>query len=92
MRNPLRPGMAQEIFKMPVQYKARNGAQQFMPTVEEAAELDQLGEGFCLACGNTQLAEPDARKYVCDACEAPKVYGIAELALMGLVSTEGDEE
>lgn len=76
---------------MPIQYKTRKGLQQLKPTVKEAIELDSLGEGFCLSCANTQPAEPDARKYTCDACGAAKVYGIAELALMGLVGTEDEE-
>ncbi len=46
--------------------------------------MDDDGEGFCLACGSTQRAEPDARRYQCHACGAPKVYGAQELALMGL--------
>lgn len=70
---------------MPIKYKTRTGFQQLKPTVEEAIELEILSEGFCLSCGNTQPAEPDARKYTCDACGAAKVYGIAELAHMGLI-------
>lgn len=66
-------------------YTAKNGNRQFMPSFEEAMELDDNGLGFCLACGEHQEAEPDARKYVCDSCGAAKVYGAAELALMGLV-------
>ena len=67
------------------EYMTKSGVKQFMPSMEEAEELDSLGEGFCLACGETQAAEPDARRYVCDCCGARKVYGAAELALMGLV-------
>lgn len=67
------------------QYRAKNGALQWMPSLEEVQELDDDGMGFCLACGDTQPAEPDARKYVCESCDAPKVYGAAELVLMGLV-------
>ena len=66
-------------------YTAKNGKQQFMPSMEEAMEMDNEGEGFCLACGETQAAEPDARRYTCDCCGAAKVYGAAELVLMGLV-------
>lgn len=41
--------------------------------------------GFCMACGNEQEGcEPDARKYVCEACGEKQVYGSDELALMFL--------
>jgi hypothetical protein len=65
-------------------YKAKNGAVQFKPSLEYAQELDEDGMGFCLACGETQPTEPDARKYVCECCGEAKVYGAAELCLMGL--------
>lgn len=53
--------------------------------MEELETMDSEGYGFCLACGNDcQPAEPDARKYVCDACGEEKVYGASELILMGL--------
>lgn len=42
-------------------------------------------EGFCLACGETNDGiEPDARKYSCHCCQAPKVYGAENLLLMRL--------
>lgn len=66
-------------------YTAKNGKRQFMPSMEHAMEMDEAGEGFCLACGETQAAEPDACRDTCDCCGATKVYGAAELALMGLV-------
>lgn len=66
-------------------YTAKNGKRQFMPSIEEAMELDENGLGFCLACGEHQEAEPDVSKDVCRLCGAAKVYGAAELALMGLV-------
>ena len=69
---------------MTQEYTARNGATQLKPSIEELQELDECGEGFCLACGNTQDAEPDAVRYECEACGAAKVYGAAELALRGL--------
>jgi hypothetical protein len=70
-------------------YKAKCGAEQFKPElgkdVEEADFDDNVG--WCLACGNTQEgAEPDAVRYTCDTCDMPKVYGLAELALRGLVA------
>lgn len=46
--------------------------------------------GFCLACGDVVYGdtEPDARGYTCDACDAPKVFGIDEAMLMGRVRIE----
>ena len=39
--------------------------------------------GFCLACGDEAYGvEPDARKYECESCGKPKVYGAEELLLM----------
>ena len=68
------------------EYKAKSGKTQFMPALEEVREMDENGEGFCLACGNVQdRVEPDAAKYECDDCGEHKVYGAAELVLMGLV-------
>ena len=66
-------------------YKTKSGAEQWMPSIEEAQECNLNGEGWCLACGETMPAEPDARKYKCESCSAHKVYGAQELALMGLV-------
>lgn len=63
-------------------YKTKSGAIQFKPSFAWCQDAD--GEGFCLACGETQDAEPDARRYVCDSCGAPKVYGNEELVLMNL--------
>lgn len=65
-------------------YTAKSGKTQFKPSIEELRECDENGEGFCLACGGTQGAEPDATKYVCEGCGEAKVYGAAELALMNL--------
>lgn len=66
-------------------YKAKSGATQYMPSIEEVREMDEAGEGWCLACGETQDGvEPDARRYTCECCGKDKVYGAAELACMGL--------
>lgn len=67
------------------EYTTKAGLTQFMPSMEEVEQMDWDGEGFCLSCGETQPAEPDARRYRCDCCGNHKVYGAAELALMGLV-------
>lgn len=70
-------------------YTTKNGNQQFKPSAALLQELDDDSMGFCLACGNTQEdVEPDARRYICDCCGKPKVYGASELALMGLYYTE----
>jgi predicted RNA-binding Zn-ribbon protein involved in translation (DUF1610 family) len=38
--------------------------------------------GFCLACGNeVHGVEPDARRYLCEACGERQVYGIEELLM-----------
>jgi len=71
------------------QYTAKNGNTQFKPSLDMLQEMDDDSQGFCLACGNTaDGVEPDARRYTCDCCGAAKVYGAAELALMGLYYTE----
>ena len=42
--------------------------------------------GFCIACGEeVNGVEPDARKYECECCGQPKVYGLEELLMMGYV-------
>lgn len=39
--------------------------------------------GFCLACGEeAEGVEPDARRYVCESCGEPRVYGADELLVM----------
>lgn len=73
-----------------IPYKTKSGANQFRPecTYEEASE----GGGFCLACGNEQSGcEPDGRKLMCESCGARKVYGLEELALMGLLIITSEE-
>jgi len=71
---------------MAKEYKAKSGATQIMPSLEELQACDEGQTGWCLACGfDGTPAEPDARKYACDECGAEKVYGAQELALMGLV-------
>ena len=47
--------------------------------------MDEEGQGMCLACGEVhENIEPDAGKYVCEACGERKVYGAAEIVLLGL--------
>lgn len=67
-------------------YTTKSGLQQFRPVVSELELYADRNVGFCLACGNEQDGcEPDARKYTCEACNMPKVYGLEELAIMGLL-------
>lgn len=67
-------------------YMTKSGVEQFKPSIQEAQEGDDDMQGWCLACGETQDGiEPDARRDECECCGKPKVYGFAELALMGLV-------
>jgi len=40
--------------------------------------------GICINCGALRgMCEPDAREYPCDDCGQNKVYGAAELLMMG---------
>ena len=50
-------------------------------TVERAhSSLDN--PGFCVCCGaEAEGVEPDARKYACESCGEPGVYGAEELLL-----------
>ena len=74
-------------------YMARSGKTQYKPSLEELEELQENQSGFCLACGETQDGvEPDARRYTCEACGAPKVYGAEELCLRGLFYVDSEEE
>ena len=42
--------------------------------------------GLCIKCGAIQYGiEPDARRSLCPECKGRPLYGIEELALMGLV-------
>ena len=68
------------------QYQAKNGNTQWKPSLSEALAASENSGGFCLACGEENSGvEPDARKYSCECCGAPKVYGAEELILMNLV-------
>ena len=65
-------------------YIARNGAKQYKPSIEYLMSMSD-NEGFCVACGETQDGiEPDARKYTCEHCCQPTVYGRDEIVMMGL--------
>lgn len=66
-------------------YKAKSGRMLIKPSIELVQELDMDELGFCLNCGaQDQFAEPDMTKGTCEICGEAKLYGAAELALMGL--------
>ena len=68
-------------------YKARNGNIQYKPSFKQLEKIIESDNatGFCLACGvENDGVEPDARKYTCESCHAPKVYGAEQLVLMNL--------
>ena len=66
----------------------------FQMSEAEFRDGDNNCEGRCLACGaEADGVEPDARQYECECCGEPKVYGLAELLIMGLIEfTEGEDE
>jgi hypothetical protein len=50
--------------------------------VMRAVEADD-NSGFCLACGaQADCCEPDARRYVCESCDARAVFGAEEVLIM----------
>ena len=53
--------------------------------------MDEMTDGllgFCLGCGaETQGVEPDARRYTCESCGKPRVYGLEELLIMGVITS-----
>ena len=58
-------------------------------TRDEYIELEESNIGICLVCGNRQdYCEPDAREYDCDECGLPKVYGVPELLIMGIIAID----
>ena len=69
-----------------IPYKTKSGLDQFKPHATPD-EIEDGTLGFCLACGNEACGvEPDARRYQFESCGAPKVYGLEELMMMGLLS------
>lgn len=52
----------------------------------EYGELSEDNGGLCLYCGEPAYGvEPDARRYVCEGCNQPQVYGLEELLIMGRI-------
>lgn len=73
-----------------VPYKTKKGLTQYRPQLKERQLWDEDTTGWCLHCGcEVDGVEPDARKYTCETCGLPKVYGLSELAMMGLVVIKG---
>lgn len=73
------------------QYTTRSGLQLFRPVMNEAdyASESEDGGGFCLGCGEfCGSVEPDARRYTCEGCGEPRVYGLEELLMRGLLILE----
>lgn len=49
--------------------------------------------GVCLGCGDEAYGvEPDARDYVCESCGEPKVYGMEEAVIMGVVDVDDEAD
>lgn len=60
---------------------------QFEMTEDEYREYEEEYIGFCIDCGaERDCCEPDACKYVCEACGERKVYGVPELLIMGMIT------
>ena len=73
-----------------LEYRARSGQTLIKPTLGVEVEEYHFDDnvGWCLKCGDlVEGVEPDARKYLCECCGETKVYGLVELALMGLIDT-----
>ena len=67
-------------------YTTKSGKVLFKPSTEFAIELSHNNQGFCLACSATNDGvEPDARRYLCEACDNKTVYGYEELLIMDLL-------
>lgn len=78
--------MSDDLKKL--EYRNHAGEIQYKVPAEMLNELEYDNAGWCLACAEVQYGvEPDAVKYECESCGKRKVYGVAELALMGLVYT-----
>jgi hypothetical protein len=74
-----------------IPYETKSGKAQFLPEVS-VSEVSDGTMGFCLACGaEAGGVEPDARRYQCESCGEAKVYGLGELALIGLLRIRGEE-
>ncbi|TFH31038.1 MAG: hypothetical protein E4G97_04840 [Deltaproteobacteria bacterium] len=62
----------------------------FTMSEREFSNRNEQFEGRCILCGASRgECEPDARKYDCEKCGEPAVYGLEELLLMGYVRIGG---
>jgi hypothetical protein len=60
-------------------------------TEAQYADLNENCGGFCLECHDEAYGvEPDARRYRCESCGEPAVYGVEELLLLGLIEFAGE--
>ena len=58
----------------------------FTMTIDEYRRASEEYEGLCTKCAAEAYGvEPDARKYTCEECDEPAVYGLEELLMMGKV-------
>lgn len=75
-------------------YRNRAGQTRYRPVIETEDEMYAVNgsdEGFCIGCGSTQsCVEPDARKYPCESCGEPLVFGFQELLIMDLLKFESE--
>lgn len=72
-----------------ISFKTKKGTDcfKFEMSEQEFVGCDNDNEGLCVFCGESAYAvEPDARKYTCEGCEKPGVYGMQELLLMGFIA------
>jgi len=51
-------------------------------------DAQESNMGFCTFCKafTTDSCEPDARRYKCDVCGYPTVYGAEEALLQGMIT------
>lgn len=54
----------------------------FRMSENEYMALDSDYAGLCIRCGEEAYGvEPDARRYACESCDEPGVYGAQELMM-----------
>lgn len=70
------------LFAREKRTRTRKSEARFQATEEQVLE----GRiGYCTACGEQADVEPDVSGGFCQACHEPKVYGLEQLVVMGLV-------
>jgi hypothetical protein len=73
-----------------IPYTNQKGVKRFKPKCSHTHMTNIVfgdsSVGWCLACGEeVDGVEPDARRYICETCNQPTVYGMEELLQMNLV-------